>query len=1272
MGRTLSLFVALFVILWGRSILLSETAAPAVALRDGLLVTVIGMAIFALNSRLRADPLPTGKESGLRGLLPLPVWIGLAVAGAGGVWLALGIATARASLLLPFLLWAIGLLLSLGWLFWPRKAASRSAQPPVWSVESARLFLERRRTAAAPAPDGPLALSRRTIYLSLGILTLAALLLRLWNPGGLPDGCLPAECRALTTAFALLETDTLSGALASDSPGYYLLLSTFLALFGVSGTVTRAIGLLLAAGTIPLFFAALRRFVPPLPGLLSILFIVFSPIHIALSRHPAPALLLFVLILAWLGARPRPVSADPFPSGPASAPANSRRWVLAGVLGGLALLTASPFTAWLLLIWMALVPPVGRGERVAYYAGLLVAGLPALARGFGLDNFAVASVDAYFREAAGMAAQMLVDGGYLPGLLSMAGGAALLRHLHLRQGWLWSSGFFVVGLTVFTTREPIGFHGIAPLLVLISVGIGVAVDQLAGALIREWAQVIRPARLAAGVGALLALVLLVGGLSRLNGLADELGGGESGRDAAIGAYVRATFAQAGETDPAETGGELALIPADVLESPSFLLAARGVLPDPRVAPLDPLAHLPFVGPPFVAEGMADLLYIVPDGDADLRAALVALYPGQFSEPIEDDSGRVWGGAYRVPRATAAGSQGLPGLYFSGEDTFEGEIDPLREALQAHREGPLDFAWQTSSPIPPPFTLRGAGALYIPEAGTYSFRIVAGSGPRARLTIETSLAETVKLDTDAGLLESTVGLPRGFFPLQIAAYSGERGGPVAFEWRRPNSEWETIPRQALYGPEAAGQTGLLARYYAPPEDGPLVLDPEGLAAAPLVDWRVEPWLPRRPQVIPGGAVQWQGKVAAPVEGAYGFFVTADGPHRLEIDGITLINSGASETSETSLLLSQGWHDLTLIYQPGAEGLLEMLWQPPQSSILSRLPAAFLTPRPAGVAADDLALPRLAEASQRPGPSLGEPQSHPEIATGPPAPVGSVAVDDLPDLPFALAWQVGSCGSDIEQFLQPRGVTINRLSGLVYVADQGSRRVVLRDLSDGGLVDFYTDENFEEPFDLDVDLLGRVYLLDAVAQAIYRFEEPEGVAVAQPSATAFYRPRGLGMDLNGNFYVADTGGARVVKLNGLDGAVEMQEGGPDTGLGGGQPVDVLALPSGAIYAVTAEDGVLWRLDTRESWQVLRPANTFDSPHLTGLTTGSFFVSNPESRQILFFNGQGRPLGRLNSEIFQKPVGVAALILETDVLLAVADSASCQLSLWRAPLDALTTEQ
>lgn len=205
-------------------------------------------------------------------------------------------------------------------------------------------------------------------------------------------------------------------------------------------------------------------------------------------------------------------------------------------------------------------------------------------------------------------------------------------------------------------------------------------------------------------------------------------------------------------------------------------------------------------------------------------------------------------------------------------------------------------------------------------------------------------------------------------------------------------------------------------------------------------------------------------------------------------------------------------------------------------------------------------------------------------------------------------------------------------------------------------------------MDVNLLGDIFLLDAASQTIYAFEEPQGTALPQPSTTSFYRPRGMGMDLNGSFYVADTGGARIVKLNGSDGAVELQVGGPDSALGQGQPVDVMPLPTGALYAVTAQDGTLWRLDTGESWPAVAPANTFDGPHLAGLTTSNFFLSDPERRLILYYDQIGQPLGQLSSELFAKPVGVAALILEGEVLLAVSDSAACQLSLWSAPVDGL----
>lgn len=1259
MGRILSLFAGLLILFWGRSILLSETAAPAVAMRDGLLVVVLGMALFAVNSRMTALAAPSREDAPRNDRLPLPGWIGLAVAGAGGGWLAFGMNTGSERLLPALLLWAAGLLFTGAWLFWPRRAARPPVRSPVWSVESARLFLAQRREQSAPGQGNPLALSPRTVVILLGAMLLLGLILRLWNVGGLPSGCLPEECRAVTAALDFLEAGSFSQLLAGDSPSFTLLLSLFLSLFGVSVTSTTALGLLLFVATLPLFYLALTRFVSPIQALLTILLLVFAPLQLVLSRHPSPVLLLIFLIVAFLAARPEPDTS----------PRPASRWVLAALAMGLALLSAAPPTAWMLLLWAVLVPPRQPAHRLPYYAALLVGALPGLARSFPSDALAGLSLADTFEHATMMAAHFVEEGGYLPAILALAGGAALLRHLRTAPGWLWTTGVVIAGLTVFATDPPVSLHGVAPLLVLLGIGAAVAIDQVTAPLLRGWSQVIRPLNLAGAVGALLALVLFVGGVSRLEQFAGQLRSGDGGQDAAIGAYL---FERFGGNVEAEEGVEtLVLVPGNVLLSPSAILAARGVLPSPRIVPLDPVAHLPFTGPPFVEQGMADLLYIVPETESDLGRALDKLYPGTLLELLADDDGRVWAGVYQVSRASAANSQGLPTLYFAGDEAPTAENVTPQTISDTRRDGPLDFDWQNGSPLPLPFALRGEGALYIPAAGTHSLRLVAAGTTTARLTLTSPLGVALELDTSDGRLEGSAGLPQGFAALEFVAASGSQGGSLDVQWQRPNGPWESIPRQALYGPEAVSDTGLLARYYAPSGQGPLALDPESLATAPLVDWRVEPWLPLGPRVLPGGAVQWQGKVAAPVEGGYNFFVDADGPHRLEIDGLTLINSATEGVNDTSLLLTEGWHDFTLAYQPGAEGRLQFLWQPPQSGAVARIPGPFLAPLPPSVAATDLALPRLAETAPRPVQSFDGPRPQPAIAAGPPAPTGALAVDDLPLLPFALAWQTGSCGSDFEQFLLPRGVAINRLNELVYVADQGNRRVVLRGLSDGGLVDFYGDESFEEPFDLDVDLLGRVFVLDAVAQSIYRFEEPQGLAVPQPSRTAFYRPRGMAMDLNGNFYVADTGGARIVRLNGQDGAVELQEGGPDTALGQGQPVDVLVLPSGALYAVTAQDGVLWRLDTSESWQVLRPANTFDGPHFAGLTTGRFFVSDPEGRQILYFGANGRPLGMLQDDLFAKPVGVSALILEGEVLLAVTDSLSCRLSLWRAPLEAMPAE-
>ncbi|RLT38535.1 MAG: hypothetical protein DWI57_11845 [Chloroflexi bacterium] len=1255
MRRLLFLFLALAFVLWGRAILVNGSATPSVVLRDGLLVVLLGLLLFAFNARN-----PTAREGGGEGSSPSARlrWLagaGLVAALAGGLWLAASLAfTANSSgVLLPVLLWLGGLTLGVAGLNWPQRAAP-SETHAVWSVESARRYLQRKSAQGAQTAQttqSPLPVHKRTIWIGLFVLTAVGLALRFWNFAGLPGGCLGQECDTALAAMEFLRTGSLASLFFTPFPAHTALTALFFTLFGVSQNSTLLLGLLLGSAAIPLFYAAAVRFVRPATALLGSLVVVFSPVLIALSRHPAPALLLLTLVLALLALRP-----DAGDTGSAG------RWAATGALAGLMLLAAPAPLTLLLLLWFVVTPPGKRSRWLYYYLSLLVAALPRLAMGLAMGVFANEPLARFFPQAADLAARLLVEGSLLPALLALLGAAYLLRHIRSGPGWVWSAGFLLVGLPVFATLEPTALHFLSPLLALLGVAALVALDQFVTEFARVWSPVVRPQRILAGATLLLLALLASGGVVRIKALAAQTGGDQSSGYAAIGEYLYSHFENS--VDNGGSDETLVLVPQVVLDSPATQLAARGVLSlAAHIIPLDPVAHLPFTGPPFIEEGMGDLLYILPAEDRALRRYLPALYPGMAGEPIQDKQGETWAVAYPVSRSAAANAQGLSALYFEGT-----EIGPLQEALDVRREGPLVFEWSGKAPLDPPFTMTGHGALYIPAGGSYGFRIQRDAGVTAQLELGSPTPPALLLETEAGREEIFADLPQGFQSLTLLARSSERAGTLSIQWQRPGGQWEAIPRAALYNGALALGSGLLATYYGRAEGKENGQSFDDLAGAPRLAWRAEPWLAGSRLLASADAVVWQGKVAAPVEGTYSFSLNAGGPYQLEIDGILLLNAADGEPSTVSLLLSQGWHDLILRYRPGSSGAIQLAWQPPGGAALGGIAPEFLAALAADASTAELALPPLPEPESQPTLAQNDASNGAPVSPDLQSPVGDGPPSALPDLPFALAWQVGSCGADIEQFQQPRGVALNLNNGLLYVADQGNRRVILREMSDGALVDFYTDENFEEPFDLDVNLLGSVFVLDAVAQTIYELEEPDGIAIAQPSATAFYRPRGMGMDLNGNFYVADTGGARVVKLSGTDGSVELQIGGPDSLLGQGQPVDVMVLPTGAIYAVTAQDGALWRLDTGESWPAVAPANTFDAPHLAGLPTSAFFLSDPERRLITYYSQEGRALGQLRSDLFAKPVGVGALIMNGEVLLAVSDSAACQVTLWRAPLDAL----
>jgi sugar lactone lactonase YvrE len=238
--------------------------------------------------------------------------------------------------------------------------------------------------------------------------------------------------------------------------------------------------------------------------------------------------------------------------------------------------------------------------------------------------------------------------------------------------------------------------------------------------------------------------------------------------------------------------------------------------------------------------------------------------------------------------------------------------------------------------------------------------------------------------------------------------------------------------------------------------------------------------------------------------------------------------------------------------------------------------------------------------------------------------------------------------------------------VFVEDTANRRIAIFRL-DGVQDSLIQSDLFQEPFDVELAPDGALHILDALAQQVFRVEMESGAVELLPLATSFYRPRGLAFDTAGNLIIADTGGGRAAILQ-RDGQDAGQYGGRDTLLGRGQPVDALWV-DGALWAVSAEDGRLWRLDTDGSMTAVQPTNTLHGPQLAGLPDGRFFMSDPGRGLVLLHAKNGQPAGQFTAPgVIVTPTGIDVASGDDRISLVVVDSTACTVSLWQMLLAAL----
>ena len=177
---------------------------------------------------------------------------------------------------------------------------------------------------------------------------------------------------------------------------------------------------------------------------------------------------------------------------------------------------------------------------------------------------------------------------------------------------------------------------------------------------------------------------------------------------------------------------------------------------------------------------------------------------------------------------------------------------------------------------------------------------------------------------------------------------------------------------------------------------------------------------------------------------------------------------------------------------------------------------------------------------------------------------------PDTPYFIT-TVTATGPDgyvtILPLTSPAGVALDK-AGSLFVADAGSKRIL--SLSSEGTLSTLVSRLEEDPVSVAVDSLGNLYITAFKSNRIMRLSRTGSMTVVAGKSSAcsvagtrggfggdgglataaqFSCPWGLGIDAQGNLFIADTGNNRIRKVS-PDGTISTVVGtGPATDTGGG---------------------------------------------------------------------------------------------------------------------------
>jgi uncharacterized protein (TIGR03663 family) len=279
------------------------------------------------------------------------------------------------------------------------------------------------------------------------------------------------------------------------------------------------------------------------------------------------------------------------------------------------------------------------------------------------------------------------------------------------------------------------------------------------------------------------------------------------------------------------------------------------------------------------------------------------------------------------------------------------------------------------------------------------------------------------------------------------------------------------------------------------------------------------------------------------------------------------------------------------------------------------------------------------------------STPDVDAPPDQPPVQTEVPPAADLPATQLLPVGVSfggeGSGAGQLREPGGMTIDA-QGNIYVTEVANHRVQKFD-PEGNLLaqvggQGSGDGQFFEPWGVTTDAAGNVYVADTFNHRIQKFDSDLNYLsqwgkpasnLDTPEDDAFWGPRDVAVDANGDVWVADGGTNRVLKYS-PEGELLAVHG--SRGGGPGQfvePTSIEVAAAGDLLVSDSGNRRVQRFDAGFAFlaEYAVPGwlyvDSIVKPYVVALPDGGLIASDPTQNVLIRFDAAGAAIAALDAE-------------------------------------------